>query len=105
MSSNQQNNYHIDAKLPKIEISKFHGKPIEWQRIWDQFSAGDDSTTNIPDVLRCSYLKGVLSKDNNSIALKILRESYANKQVLISSYMESFVKLQPRTSMKNVSTI
>ena len=61
-------------------------------------------------------MKGVLSKDvqesirgllitneNYSIALKILRERYANKQVLISSYMESFVKLQPITSMKNVS--
>ena len=60
-------------------------------------------------------MKGVLSKDvqesiwgllitnENSIALKILRERYANKQVLISSYRESFVKLQPITSMKNVS--
>ena len=61
-------------------------------------------------------MKGVLSKDvqefirgllitneNYSIALKILRERYANKQVLISSYMESFVKLQPIASMKNVS--
>ena len=61
-------------------------------------------------------MKGVLSKDvqesirgllitneNYSIALKILRERYANKQVLISSYMEIFVKLQPITSTKNVS--
>ena len=61
-------------------------------------------------------MKGVLSKDvqesirvllitneNYGIALKILRERYANKQVLISSYIESFVKVQPITSMKNVS--
>ena len=60
-------------------------------------------------------MKGVLSKDvqesirgllitngNYSIALKILRGRYANKQVLISSFMESFVKLQPITSLKNV---
>ena len=69
----------------------------------DQCSTGDDSTTNIPDAVKFSYLKSVLSKDVHSIALKILRERYANKQVLISSYMESFVKLQPITSMKNVS--
>ena len=62
------------------------------------------------------YLKGVLGKDvpesiwgllitneNYSIALKTLRERYANKQVLISPNMERFVKLQPIISMKNVS--
>ena len=62
------------------------------------------------------YLKGVLSKDvqesiwgllitneNYSIALKTLRERYANKQVLISPNMERFVKSQPIISMKNVS--
>ena len=42
------------------------------------------------------------TNENYSIALKILRECYANKQVLISSYMESFVKLELTTSMKNV---
>ena len=115
VSSNPQNNNHIDAKLPEIEIPKFNGKPIEWQSFWDQFSAAVDSKTNIPDVVKFSYLKGVLSKDvqesirgllitneNYSIALKILRERYANKQVLISSSMERSVKLQPITSMKNV---
>ena len=63
VSSNPQNNSHVDAKLPKIEISKFNGKPIEWQIFWDQFSAAIDSKTNIPDVVKFSYLKGVLSKD------------------------------------------
>ena len=118
VSSNPQNNNHIDAKLPKIEIPKFNGKPIEWQSFWDQFSAAVDSKTNIPDVVKFSYLKGVLSKDvqesirgsltvneNYSIVLKILRKRYANKQVLISSYVESFVKLQPITSMKNFSEL
>ena len=114
-SSNPQNKNHIDAKLPKKETPKFNGKPIECQSFWDQFFAAVPSKTNIPDVVKFSYLKGVLSKDvqesiwgllitnENSIALKILRERYANKQVLISSYRESFVKLQPITSMKNVS--
>ena len=84
------------------------------QSFWDQFSAAVDSKTNIPDIVKFSYLKGVLSKDaqefigallitieNYSIALKILRECYANKQVLIGSFMESFVKLKPMKSMKN----
>ena len=60
--SNSHNNHHIDAKLPKTEIPKFNGKPIEWQSFWDQFYAAVDSKTNIPDVVKFSYLKGVLSK-------------------------------------------
>ena len=63
VSSNPQNNNHVDAKLPKIDISKFNDKPIEWQIFWDQFSEAIDSKTNIPDVVKFSYLKGVLSKD------------------------------------------
>ena len=51
-------------------------------------------------------MKGVISKyvqesirgllitnENYSIPLKILRERYANKQILISSYMENFVTI------------
>ena len=45
----------------------------------------------------------LISNENNSIALKVLWERHANKQVLISSYMERFVKFQPITSKKNVS--
>ena len=45
----------------------------------------------------------LITNQNYSIALKITRERYVNKQVLISSYMEVFVKLQPITSMENVS--
>ena len=93
VSSNPQNNNHIDAKLPRIEIPKFNSKQVEWQSFWDQFSAAVDGKANIPDVVKFSYLKSVLSKDaqesirgwlitneNYSIALKILQELYANEQ-------------------------
>ena len=63
VSSNPWNNNHIDGKIPTIEIPKFNGKSIEWQRFWDQFSTAIDSKTNIPNVVIFSYLKGALSKD------------------------------------------
>ena len=63
-------------------------------------------------------MKGVLSKDvqepipgllitneNYIIASKILQEYYVNKQVLISSYMQRFVKLSLITSMKYISRL
>ena len=52
VSSNPQNNNHIDAKLPKIELPKFNGKPIEWQFFWYQFFAAVDSKTDRPDVVK-----------------------------------------------------
>ena len=51
VSSNPQKNNHIDTKLPKIEIPKFNGKPIEWQSFWDQFSAAVDSKQIYPTLL------------------------------------------------------
>ena len=51
VSSNPQKNNHIDAKLPKTEIPKFNGKPIEWQSFWDQFSAAVDSKQIYPTLL------------------------------------------------------
>ena len=45
----------------------------------------------------------LITNENYSIALKILRKRYANKEVLISFCMESFVKLQPITSIINAS--
>ena len=62
-SSNPQNNNPIDPKLPKKETPKFNGKPIECQSFWNQLFAAVPSKTNIPDVVKFSYLKGVLSKD------------------------------------------
>ena len=49
-------------------------------------------------------IRGLLKTNKNYItALKILRERYANKEVLISSYRERFVKLQPIRSIENAS--
>ena len=85
--SGVSNNLQVQANLPKIEIPKFYGKPIEWQSFWDQLSAAVDSKTNIPNVVKITYLKNALNKDvletiskltltneNCYIALKVLKE-------------------------------
>ena len=54
VSSNPQNSNLTDVKLPKIEIPKFNGKPIEWQSFCDQISAAVHSKTNIADVVKFS---------------------------------------------------
>ena len=37
-----------------------------------------------------------LANENHDIALKMMNEGYANKQISVSSYMATFVKLQPK---------
>ena len=54
VSSNPQNSNLTDVKLPKIEIPKFNGKPIEWQSFCDQISAAVHSKANIADVVKFS---------------------------------------------------
>ena len=102
--------------FPKYRYQNVTVNWLSGDVFWDQFLAALDVKTNMADVVKVSHLKGILSKDvqepirdlimtneNYSIAFKILRECYANKQVLISAYMKCFVKLQPLTSTKNVS--
>ncbi len=33
----------VKAKLPKLEIKKFSGKPYDWQEFWDMFSSTVDT--------------------------------------------------------------
>ena len=57
VSSNPRNNRLIDAKLSKIQIPKFNGKPIKWQNFGISFLQLF-IVKHIPDVVKFSYLKG-----------------------------------------------
>ena len=57
VSSNPRNNHLIDAKLSKIQIPKFNGKPIKWQNFGISFLQLF-IVKHIPDVVKFSYLKG-----------------------------------------------
>jgi predicted ribosome quality control (RQC) complex YloA/Tae2 family protein len=49
----------IQAKLPKIEIEKFNGSPLDWSRFWNQFSETVDKRSIAP-VNKLTYLSGYL---------------------------------------------
>ena len=38
---------NINAKLPKLVITKFKGTPTDWLRFWDQFTAEIDSADDL----------------------------------------------------------
>ena len=45
-----------NVKLPKMEITKFQGTHLDWQRFWNQFEAEIDKSS-ISQISKFSYLK------------------------------------------------
>ena len=97
-----------EVNLPKVNLPFFDGNPLNWQSYWDQFQASVDLKTSIQKVVKFNYLKSSLKEtvlkcisglsltnENYDEAVKILKERYANPQMLISSHMEALVKLNP----------
>ena len=50
---------NINAKLPKLVITKFKGTPADWLRFWGQFAAEVDAA-NVSQITKFSYLKELL---------------------------------------------
>ena len=48
------------AKLPKFELKRFDGDPLEWHMFWDTFKSAIDKNKSLDNVTKFNYLKGVL---------------------------------------------
>ena len=48
------------CKLPKLELPKFSGKPMDWPDVWDQFQTSIHSISDLGDIDRFNYLKKYL---------------------------------------------
>ena len=94
------------AKLPNLTLEKFNGEVLSWQSFWDQYSIAIHTSNSLSDIEKFNYLRSYLTETtvecikglsltstNYRKAVEILKESYGNKQILISSYMDVFVKL------------
>ena len=61
----------IQAKLPKLVITKFDGTFMDWPRFWGQFSKTIDKT-NVAGITKFSYLRELLdSKVKKTVELHI----------------------------------
>ena len=105
-------------KLPKIELSKFSGQVLKWKTFLDQFESGIHSKESLSDIDKFTCLKGLLTGSardcifglsltvqNYKKAVNILKERYANPQVIISAHMESLVKLPAVRDVNNVTSL
>ena len=105
----------LRVRLPKLELKRFDGNILNWQTFWDRFSSSVHNQENISDIDKFSYLKGLLSDSANECisgltlssgnyeaAVNILKDRYANPQVIISAHMDALVKL---ASVKNSNNV
>ena len=106
------------VKLPRLEIQKFDGNVLNWSTFWDRFTSSIDDATGINEVEKFNYLLGLLSEnakscisgltltsENYQHAKAMLKERYANLQAIISTHMESLVKMPSIRNMNNISQI
>ena len=105
-------------KLPNIHLQKFNGNPQDWQSFIDSFDCAIDSNENLSKIQKLTYLKNLLtdtaasiiggislSNDNYDIAMKLLRDRFDNKQLLISSHMKSLLQIEIVSDIRNVKDL
>ena len=106
------------VKLPELHLQKLSGCPSEFLTFWGSFHAAVDSNTDINDIEKMNYLRGLLdgpaaatitglalSSANYSIAVKLLHERFGNLQLVINSHMESLLQLSCVSSMVDIKRI
>ena len=118
-SKNKANDYkQQNIRLPKIEIKKFSGDATEWQTFIDSFTCAIHENKSISNVEKMNYLinlldgeaastvKGLpLCNNNYEVSLKMLQDRYGDQQVLISSFMNKLLNLEPTSSLSDVTEL
>ena len=95
----------INAKLPKLVITKFKGTPADWLQFWGQIAAEED-TTNVLQITKFSYLKELLepqvrlsidglpfTTEGYERAKNILKTKFGMESEIVNAYVSSIMSL------------
>ncbi|XP_068761945.1 uncharacterized protein [Montipora capricornis] len=109
---------HTHAKLPKLELKKFHGNRIEWYPFGESFESAVHKNSNLSGVDKFNYLKSLLTGIAQSVvtglaltsanyekAVELLKRRFGNRQVVISSHMEALTKIPKVASTSEVKRL
>ena len=106
----------LQAKLPKLTITKFNGTYQDWTRFWNQFSETIDKS-GIPSVTKFAYLRELLDTNVRKTvealpftsegyvrAKTILEEKYGGKCEIIKAYTKQILELPviPNVNIKKI---
>ena len=98
----------VRARLLKRELKKFYGSVADWQSFWDAFSNAVHKNSQLSEIDKFTYLKGLLggeastaiaglslTQGNYGVAIEILKKRFGDEQKIISAHMEILLKLTP----------
>ena len=115
-SNSDKGKEEIQAKLPKLTITKFNGTFQDWTRFWNQFSETIDRT-GIPNVTKFAYLRELLeakvrktvealpfNSEGYTRAKTILEEKYGKKCEIVKAYTKQILELPvvPNVNVKKI---
>ncbi|GBM18627.1 hypothetical protein AVEN_263859-1 [Araneus ventricosus] len=108
----------FNVKLPKLTIEKFTGNPQEWTEFWNSFETTIHENNVLSKVEKFSYLKMYLSgkalnvvsgfelsNENYDNCIKILKDRFGRKDVIVSSYMNKIINIEPVKNSSNLNAL
>ncbi|XP_067039928.1 uncharacterized protein [Acropora muricata] len=106
----------IQAKLPKLVITKFDGNFMDWPRFWGQFTETIDKTS-VPAITKFSYLQELLdasvkrtvealpfTAEGYNRAKSILQDKFGKESEIVKAYTKEILALPsiPSASPKKI---
>ena len=106
----------IQAKLPKLVITKFDGNFMDWPRFWGQFTETIDKTS-VPAITKFSYLQELLdasvkrtvealpfTAEGYNRAKSILQDKFGKESEIVKAYTKEILGLPsiPSASPKKI---
>ena len=106
------------AKLPKLELKKFTGKPQDWQEFWDSFRSAIDENEELSMIDKFSYLRYYLeepaqtvisgfelSERNYHHAKELLVKRFARPELIRRSHINKIANAPPVYSEHDVGRL
>ena len=104
-TSKEAGSSQVEAKLPKLVISKFNGDFMDWQRFWGQFTESIEKS-GLASIAKFSYLKELLGdevrREVDSLPLTaegynraraIVSEKYGKESEIVKAYVKEILNL------------
>ncbi|GBM86013.1 Glucose dehydrogenase [FAD, quinone] [Araneus ventricosus] len=115
---NESKDRGFNVKLPKLKIENFTGNPQEWTEFWNSFETTIHENNVLSKVEKLSclkmYLSGKalnvvsgfeLSSKNYDNCIKILKDRFGRKDVIISSYMNKIINIELERNSSNLNAL
>ena len=108
----------VRAKLPKLELKKFSGHPVDWSELCDGFQTAAHENEELSNMEKFSYLRHYLEEPpkkvisgflliekNYATALKLLEQRYAKPTIIKRIYISERLNVPPVYNERNVGRL